>query len=217
MLRQDLCQVGHDSFVDVGGQVNEGSVRTVVEQLIVAEANTLERIGQLISRNADVHLLGKGIGHGFPVDVDTDVVHQLVQDFIVVITDGQRGHTAQNVKFHLRIIRLRGLLRLRRCGRRISRLCVCFFSAASAHAENHQHSQKQCKGLFPCFHNKYSFFIFVYLFGLHPVSTFYCASHKALLEILLHEGVDHQHRCGRHNDGGKFDHLCQLVQLRITA
>lgn len=73
MLVQDLGQVGHGLGVDVGGQVQEGAVCTVVGDIVIGEAYTHKGVRQLVTCNADVHLLAEGVAHGLVVEFNAHV------------------------------------------------------------------------------------------------------------------------------------------------
>ena len=98
MLVQDLGQVGHDLGVDIGGQVQERAVCTVVGDIVVGEAYTHKGIRQLVACNADVHLLAEGVAHGLVVEFNAHVICQLLQHLVVVVAGAQSRLTAHDVK-----------------------------------------------------------------------------------------------------------------------
>ena len=98
MLVQDLGQVGHDLGVDIGGQVQERAVCTVVGDIVVGEAHTHKGVRQLVACNADVHLLAEGVAHGLVVEFNAHVICQLLQHLVVVVAGAQSRLTAHDVK-----------------------------------------------------------------------------------------------------------------------
>ena len=91
VLIQNLGQVGHDLGVDIGGQVQEGAVCTVVGDIVIGEAYTHKGVRQLVTCNADVHLFAEGVAHGLVVHLDADVICQLLQHLVVVVAGAQGG------------------------------------------------------------------------------------------------------------------------------
>ena len=98
---QDGGQVGHDVGGDVGLEVDEGAVRAVVGQVVVGEAHAHEGVGQVAARDADVHLLGQGVAHGVPLDVDAGGLLHLVQHLVVGVAGGQGPLAADDGKVGL--------------------------------------------------------------------------------------------------------------------
>lgn len=98
---QDGGQVGHDVGGDIGLEVDEGAVRAVVGQVVVGEAHAHEGVGQVAARDADVHLLGQGVAHGVPLDVDAGGLLHLVQHLVVGVAGGQGPLAADDGKVGL--------------------------------------------------------------------------------------------------------------------
>ena len=101
VLLQDGAQVGHDVRGEVGGHVQKGAVVPVPGQVIVGEAHPHKGVGVLAAGDADVHLLGQGVGHGLPVDFDAGAGLEGVQHLVAVIASGQGGHAAHDIELGL--------------------------------------------------------------------------------------------------------------------
>ena len=107
MLLKDLGQIRHDFLIDIRRKVDERTVRTVIRQFIVGEAAALERVRKLSARDMDIDLLGKGIAHGIPLDLDSGITLKLIQDFIVLVAGRESGLPAHDLEFLLVSIHIR--------------------------------------------------------------------------------------------------------------
>lgn len=78
-------------LIDIRSQVDEHAVGAVGSNVIAAEANTLESIGQHFAGDTDIDLLSQGVGHGVPLDGNAGIFGQLVQDDVGVVTSAIRS------------------------------------------------------------------------------------------------------------------------------
>ena len=94
-------------------------------------------------------LLGQGIGHGLPVDLDAHIVLQLVEHLIILIAAGQGGDAAHDVKF-----------RLIRVGVDLPGVYIVHQAAGASGQACGQHEDRQRGGSSPfpnLFHGHFSF------------------------------------------------------------
>ncbi len=143
---QDRAQVRHDIGGKVRRQIEERPAVSVPPDIVIREADRLERVRQVAAGNADVDLFAKGVRHGFPVDFDTRLLHQFIEHRVVVIAGGQRRDAADNMEF--------GLL-----GVFIDRAVVRVFPGpARAAAQQQRGGKREGNGVFHAFpHNNAPF------------------------------------------------------------